>query len=170
MMWKTKKIYTELVTQKLQPGDNFEKNLPDWASFEKIADNMGTRLIWIAGYIIFYLFFATEWWMYLLLPLHFIMGPIHGSIVNWCGHKYGYVNFRDTNDHSKNSLPFDFVTMGELFQNNHHKYPSRPNFGVKRFEFDPTYPMMWILSKLRVIQLKRSKSEPVQNLEEPVSS
>ena len=30
------------------------------------------------------------------LPVHFLMGPIHGAIVNWCGHKYGYRNFDTT--------------------------------------------------------------------------
>jgi stearoyl-CoA desaturase (delta-9 desaturase) len=71
--------------------------------------------------------FATHWWMFLLLPIHFFMGPIHGAAVNWCGHKYGYSNY-DNDDHSKNSLPLDFLMMGELFQNNHHKSPNDANF------------------------------------------
>ena len=81
------------------------------------------------------------------------MGPIHGAIVNWAGHKYGYQNFKDTNDHSQNTLFVDFLTMGELFQNNHHKFPSRPNFAVKIFEFDPTYPFILLLKRLGIIQL-----------------
>ena len=67
--------------------------------------------------------------IYLLLPIHYIMGPIHGAIVNYCGHMFGYRNF-DTphGDKSKNTLIFDFVTAGELFQNNHHARPQNPNF------------------------------------------
>lgn len=152
MMWHTKKIYADLVTKKMRPGDNFEQNVPDWKRFDKFADY--SRLFWVAFYIIFYTFFATAWWMYLLLPVHFLMGPIHGAIVNWCGHKYGYVNYKDTDDHSKNSLPFDFVTLGELFQNNHHKFPARPNFATKLFEFDPTYPIIKIMHWLRVVRLE----------------
>ena len=68
-----------------------------------------------------------------------MMGPIHGAIVNWCGHKYGYANF-DNGDKSKNSTPFDFFMLGELFQNNHHKRPNNANFAAKWFEFDPVYP------------------------------
>jgi stearoyl-CoA desaturase (delta-9 desaturase) len=83
------------------------------------------------------------------------MGPIHGAIVNWFGHKYGYANFKDTGDHSRNSLPLDFVAFGELFQNNHHKYPARPNFAVRRFEFDPTYPILRLFSYLRIIRFTR---------------
>jgi len=33
------------------------------------------------------------------------MGPIHGAIVNWAGHKYGYQNF-DNGDRSRNTLPW----------------------------------------------------------------
>ncbi len=44
--------------------------------------------------------------------------------------------------------------MGELFQNNHHKYPGRAKFAVKNWEFDPVYPMMKVLQVLRIIQIK----------------
>ena len=42
--------------------------------------------------------------MYLLLPIHFLIGPIQGAIVNWAGHKYGYRNFPGEKDQSKNTL------------------------------------------------------------------
>lgn len=155
MMWRSKAIYYDLVTKRMQPGDNFEKNCPDWKSFDSFADRFLLRLAWGGLYVLFYVFFASAWWMYLLLPIHFLMGPVQGAIVNWCGHKYGYVNFKDTDDHSRNSLPFDFITMGELFQNNHHKFPSRPNFKARFFEFDPTYPIMKVLSWVRIIHFSR---------------
>ena len=154
MMMRTKKIYHDLVAMKMKPGDNFERNCPDWKSFEKVANNWGVRIAWGTFYVLFYIYFAPAWWVFLLLPIHFLMGPIHGAIVNWCGHKYGYVNFRDTDDHSRNTLPFDFLTMGELFQNNHHKFPSRINFAVKGFEFDPTYPIIKLLQRLRIIRVQ----------------
>ena len=47
-------------------------------------------------YTAFYVAFAPHWSLFLLLPVHFLMGPIHGAIVNWCGHKYGYRNFDTT--------------------------------------------------------------------------
>ena len=80
------------------------------------------------------------------------MGPVHGAIVNWCGHRYGYRNFTTT-DASRNSLPFDFVTLGELFQNNHHRASGRLNFASRPFELDPTYLFTRLLARTGVIQL-----------------
>ena len=80
------------------------------------------------------------------------MGPVHGAVVNWCGHMYGYANY-DNNDKSKNSLVFDLLMGGELFQNNHHKHPLRANFASKWFEFDPTYPVIKILTATRIIKM-----------------
>ena len=79
------------------------------------------------------------------------MGPIHGFIVNWFGHKTGYRNFNDLNDNSKNSLPLDFLMMGELYQNNHHKKPNDLNFAKNWFEFDFGYIISNILRKIKVI-------------------
>ena len=82
------------------------------------------------------------------------MGPIQGAVVNWCGHKYGYSNY-DNEDHSKNSLPLDFLMLGELFQNNHHKHPNSPNFAKKWFEFDPSYPVIRFLNAVGIIKLRK---------------
>ena len=65
-----------------------------------------------------------------------MMGPTHGFIVNWFGHKRGYRNFDSLNDNSKNTLPLDFLMMGELYQNNHHYKPKNINFAVKWYEYD----------------------------------
>jgi hypothetical protein len=44
-------------------------------------------------YIAMYVQFANVWWLWLLLPIQFLMSPIHGAIINWFAHKYGYRNF-----------------------------------------------------------------------------
>lgn len=157
MMWKTKNIYNDVLTRKVMAEARFEGNYPEWPALENFGGSKISRLMWGTLYVLFYIQFATHWWMYLLLPLHFLMGPLHGAIVNWSGHKYGYQNF-DNHDKSRNSLFFDFLTGGELFQNNHHKLPNRVNFGVKWWEVDPTYPVIWTLDKLRIIRLKKARA------------
>jgi len=81
------------------------------------------------------------------------MGPVHGAIINWFAHKYGYVNFK-VSDTAKNLLPVDFLMMGESYHNNHHKFGGRANFGVRWFEIDPTYPVILLLNLLGIIRLK----------------
>jgi stearoyl-CoA desaturase (delta-9 desaturase) len=95
----------------------------------------------------------------LLLPIHFFMGPVHGAIINWYAHRYGYTNFR-VNDTAKNLLPFDFLMMGESYHNNHHKYGGRPNFGGFRWhEFDPAYPLLKLLNALHIVKLRVGRDE-----------
>ena len=139
---------------KIEPEPAFRDRYPTWAFIDRIGDLWITRSVFILLYISFYVIFAEYWWMFLLLPVHFLMGPIHGAIVNWCGHKYGYSN-HDNDDHSKNSLPLDFLMMGELFQNNHHKSPNNVNFANKWFEFDPSYPIIKLMHLLRIIRLRK---------------
>ncbi len=155
MMIATKNMYLAYLLHKIEPEPAFKGNYPEWPIIDRIGDSWLWRLACAAFYIWFYVTFATQWWMFLLLPIHFLMGPIHGAVVNWCGHKYGYSN-HDNDDHSKNSLPWDFLLMGELFQNNHHKKPNSPNFATKWWEFDPTYPMMKVMHWLRIIKIRKA--------------
>jgi len=154
MMIATKNMYMNYLQFKIQPEPAFQGNYPEWPIVDKIGNSWAWRIACGLFYIGFYVAFANHWWMFLLLPIHFLMGPLHGAIVNWCGHKYGYSN-HDNDDHSKNSLPWDFLLMGELFQNNHHKKPNSPNFATKWWEFDPTYPVMKVLHWMRIIKIRK---------------
>ena len=156
MMIKTFNNYHDILAGKTGE-DEFSKNVPEWKSFDKIVSFWWVRIIFGILYTLYYAAFSTNPYQYLLLPVHFFMGPIHGSIVNWCGHKYGYVNHQDTKDKSRNTLPIDLPLLGELFQNNHHKYPGRPNFANKWYELDPTYPILRFLHLLKIIRLYPQK-------------
>ncbi|MCJ8208458.1 acyl-CoA desaturase [Mucilaginibacter sp. RS28] len=154
MMWRTVISFREHERKLKEPEARFKGNYPEWRLLDYYGSTWYARLGWGLLYVAFYMQFATAWWMYLLLPIHFMMGPIHGAIVNWCGHKYGYSNF-DNNDKSRNTTPFDFFMLGELFQNNHHRHPNKPNFATRWFEFDPVYPVMKVLHWTRIIRLRK---------------
>lgn len=154
MMWQTKLRYEGIANRTITPEARFEGGYPEWPLIDRFADRWSTRIAFGTLYTLFYVAFAPHWAWFLLLPFHYLMGPIHGAIVNWCGHKYGYRNFRgDHGDQSRNTLVFDFVTLGELFQNNHHKYGQAPNFAARWFEFDPTWAVIRVLAALRIIDL-----------------
>lgn len=165
MMWKTKDIYNAVLQRKQPVAKQFDRNYPHWGLIEKIGDSWVSRVGWGVFYAMFYLFayvyLDMHWAFFFLLPIHFLMGPIHGAIVNWSGHKYGYQNF-DNHDKSRNSLVFDLLMLGELFQNNHHKRPNDANFGARWWEFDPTYPVIRVLDKLQIIQIKTPKGKEAE--------
>lgn len=149
-----KRRYDDLFYRRVPPEPRFEGRYPEWPALDRFGSSMVSRFAFAMAFAVFYLAFAPSLWWLLLLPIHFVMGPIHGTIVNWCGHKYGYRNFRvDAHDRSRNSLAIDVVTMGELFQNNHHRHPSSPNFAVRGFEFDPTFAVMRVMDAVGVIDL-----------------
>lgn len=153
MMWRTRSVYQNVLNKRIVVEDKFTTNVPHWVAFDKMASSPVSRILWTILYILFFVKFATTWWLWLFLPIIVLMAPIHGVIINWYAHTYGYVNFK-VSDTSKNLLPVDVLMMGEAYHNNHHKHASRPNFGVKWFEIDPTYLIMRVLNKIRVIKLK----------------
>lgn len=156
MMWKTGRIYSNIYFQRISVDPKYTKGLPEWFTFDNFAEHPATRTGWIILYTAFYFYFATTWWLFLLLPITYVMGPFHGAIINWYAHRYGYVNFK-VNDTSKNLFPFDFLMMGEGYHNNHHTFKARPNFGgVRWHEFDPVYPIILLFDKLHIIRLRRA--------------
>jgi stearoyl-CoA desaturase (delta-9 desaturase) len=152
LMWETRDRYVELRTHAVEPEARFEGGYPSWPLVDRIGQLWVTRLVFVAAYVGFYATFATAWWQWLFLPWHIVMGPTHGAIVNWGGHRYGYRNYAIPDD-SKNMLRIDFITGGELYQNNHHRWPQSPNFAARWFEIDFTWQGMRALAWLGIVQL-----------------
>jgi len=164
MMWKTKTIYSDLANKRVTVEKRFTEGVPNWEAFDKFARSWPSRLFWAAVYVAMYVQFAEYWWLWLLLPIHFLMSPIHGAIINWFAHKYGYRNF-EVGDTSRNFLPVDFLMMGESYHNNHHKNGSSANFGgIRWHEIDPTYIVMRVLDKLRLIRIVGRKEIKLENI------
>lgn len=157
LMWHTKKVYADIMDKRVEPEARFTKNLPDWPAMDKWAQSITNRILFAGLYTGFYIMFAHHWWMFALIPIHILMGPIHGSIINWFAHKYGKVSYK-MNNTSRNIIPIDVLMLGENYHNNHHKYPSNANFGVKWYEVDPLYAVMRVLEFLKIIKIKNKGS------------
>ena len=154
MMRRTSKVYAGILRGKTQVEERFTKNLPDWPALDRWGHSWTSRIMWVGIYLSFYLYFATSAWLFFLLPFNILMGPVHGVVINWFAHKYGYINFAQENT-SHNLFPVDFLMLGERYHNNHHQYPSRANFGLKWHEVDPVYPVIRFLDWVGVVKVKR---------------
>jgi stearoyl-CoA desaturase (Delta-9 desaturase) len=157
MMWQTKLQYSALVNNQAQPEARFAGHVPSWPALDRFGDTNTSRIGWGVGYTLFYLAFAPHWAFLFLLPVHYLMGPVHGAIVNWAGHKYGYRNF-GTRDQSRNVVPWDVFTLGELFQNNHHRHAQSVNFGQRWWELDPAHTFVRVLGVLGIADLGRKQT------------
>ncbi|MCP4521903.1 MAG: acyl-CoA desaturase [Cytophagales bacterium] len=161
MMWKTKTVYSDICHGRLLVENKFTEGVPNWQKFDNFASSFFCRIAWGTLYTLFYIQFAPSWHWFLLLPVHYLMSPIHGAIINWFAHKVGYVTF-PVKDTSKNFLPVDFLMMGESYHNNHHTHGSRANFGFRWHEIDPTYLIIKVLDWVNIIQLPKKKPETIQ--------
>jgi len=154
MMWRTKTIYAQIFNGTYPVEERFLKNLPDWPAFDKWANGGISRLIWAVGYTALFAYYVTSPWMWALLPIVLAMGPVHGAIINWFAHKYGYTNYK-VNNTSQNLFSIDILMLGESYHNNHHKRPSSLNFGKRWHEIDPVYPIIRLLAWMRVIKVAK---------------
>jgi len=67
--------------------------------------------------------------------------------VNSATHQYGYRNF-ETKDLSTNNWWVALLAFGEGWHNNHHAYPDVAQAGIKWWEFDLTFLVIRLMSKL----------------------
>jgi stearoyl-CoA desaturase (delta-9 desaturase) len=54
-------------------------------------------------------------------------------------------------------LVLDFLTAGELFQNNHHKFGMSPNFAARWFEIDPAFQVIRVFAWLGIVKLSTTQ-------------
>lgn len=154
MMWRTRNVIASIFDGRFESEERFSKNLPDWPAMDRLAHSTVSRLAWIAVYVCVYIFFAPSAWWWLLMPVHIIMLPLHGAVINWFAHKYGTINYKLKNT-SRNLFPLDIFLLGEAYHNNHHKTPSAVNFGKRWYELDPVYPVLLLFNWLGIIRINK---------------
>jgi stearoyl-CoA desaturase (Delta-9 desaturase) len=71
---------------------------------------------------------------------------LSASINGLCHYK-GYRNFENT---ATNIRFIAWLTGGEGLHNNHHGFPRSPKFSFRRGEFDPAWPVIRLLTLLRL--------------------
>jgi stearoyl-CoA desaturase (delta-9 desaturase) len=69
--------------------------------------------------------------------------------VNSVAHRWGARRF-DTKDASRNNRVVSFLTLGEGWHNNHHKYPNTARQGIGRSELDPGW---WLIRTMAALHI-----------------
>jgi len=69
--------------------------------------------------------------------------------VNSLSHVWGFQSFK-TGDISMNNWFVALLALGEGWHNNHHAFEESAAHGLKWWQFDPTWYLIWILKKLKL--------------------
>jgi stearoyl-CoA desaturase (delta-9 desaturase) len=77
------------------------------------------------------------------------------GVINGVGHFWGYRNF-ETQDASRNIVPFGILIGGEELHNNHHAYGSSARLSNKWWEFDIGWLYIRILEMLGLASVRRT--------------
>jgi fatty-acid desaturase len=85
-------------------------------------------------------------------------------LINSATHKYGYRNF-DSPDGSANTWWVAILAFGEGWHNNHHARPDVAPAGLKWWEVDPTFGVIWMLERLGVVHSVKRHSGQDRNPE-----
>ena len=82
--------------------------------------------------------------------------------INSLAHMFGSRRFA-TRDNSRNNLLLAFITMGEGWHNNHHRYPGSTRQGFYWWELDPTYYLLKLFSWIGLVSDLRPVPKTVYN-------
>jgi stearoyl-CoA desaturase (Delta-9 desaturase) len=154
LLWMTRNSYNDIYIGKMKPEAKYYRDLPRWDGFDRLFHNWKIRVVWALIYVAIYSVLATEWWMFLFLPVTLAMGALQGLAVNWWAHKFGYEAYKCGNT-SRNILPVDLLFVGEAYHNNHHRFPGRANNAVRWYEFDITYRIIQVMDWMQIVRIKR---------------
>lgn len=70
--------------------------------------------------------------------------------INSVCHIWGTQPF-STNDHSRNNLIMGVVALGEGWHNNHHAFQSSARHGLRWWQLDVSYIIIWFMSKVGLV-------------------
>ena len=54
----------------------------------------------------------------------------------------------DSHDHSRNNALFGVLALGEGWHNNHHAFPTSARHGLKWWQFDMSWVIIWMMSRV----------------------
>jgi stearoyl-CoA desaturase (Delta-9 desaturase) len=89
--------------------------------------------------------------------------------INSLAHVWGSRPF-ETEDQSRNNLFLALITLGEGWHNNHHQFMYSARQGLRWWEIDLTYYILWLLSLIGIVrQLRAPNCSAIFKVRTPVA-
>jgi stearoyl-CoA desaturase (Delta-9 desaturase) len=82
------------------------------------------------------------------------------GVINGVGHFFGYRNWDDVPDASRNIVPWGILIGGEELHNNHHAFAASAKLSAKWYEFDIGWMYICIMESLGLATVKRLAPTP----------
>ncbi|MFW1406248.1 hypothetical protein ACEV85_23655, partial [Vibrio parahaemolyticus] len=79
MMAHTRIVYLNIQDRSVPIDERFERDAPGWEAMDSLGDAWASRLAWGLLYTVFYVAFAPSLWWFILLPIQWLMSPVHGA-------------------------------------------------------------------------------------------
>ena len=125
------------------PDDWLERNV--YGSHDRVG--IGSMLI--LDFILFGQIGITIWAVQMMwIPF------LAAGVINGIGHYWGYRNFQ-SEDTSRNVVPWGILIGGEELHNNHHAYGTSAKLSNRWYEFDIGWMYICILSALGLATVKK---------------
>lgn len=94
------------------------------------------------------------WWGPVIWAIQMIWIPFWAAgVINGLAHWWGYRN-GETQDQSRNIMPWGIIIGGECLHNNHHLEPGNPCLSRRWFEFDIGWAYIRLLSVLGLAHIR----------------
>jgi stearoyl-CoA desaturase (delta-9 desaturase) len=130
------------------PNDWIERNLYTRFSWQGVA------LMLIINVSLFGVLGLTIWAVQMLwIPI------TAAGVINGIGHFWGYRNY-DSQDASRNIVPFGILIGGEELHNNHHTFGTSAKLSSKWYEFDIGWLYIRILEVMGLATVKKIAPAP----------
>ena len=156
VLWEGAELYRE-ETRKQETLDKYGHGTPnDWIErnlYSKYT-RLGITLMLFINFALFGFLGITVWGIQMLwIPL------FAAGVINGIGHYWGYRTFQ-TEDASRNIVPWGILIGGEELHNNHHAYGSSARLSNRWFEFDIGWLYIRIMEILGLAEVKRLAPTP----------
>ncbi len=151
LLWNA--IYYAREANKPEVVEKYTRDLPpSWT--DRFMDHGWWGLaIGISAFVGGFSLFHVGWWGPVVGVATFIVQGVSyigmNAVINGACHVIGYKNFANT---ATNIRLVAWFSGGEGLHNNHHQYPASSKFSFKKWEFDPAWPVIKLLTLCKLAE------------------